>query len=115
MSCKHARLADLSASISHLQTHLLCQCPQVQARLTVKSPPPRCPIEVYLFPLKEEETRLSASAVHLTFMISMSSLCTLGKFVSEPGATSLYGCKSGPSLDGRQDYLTSSKYEDMAV
>jgi len=112
-----ARLADLSASISYLHTHLLCQCPQVQAILTVKPPLPRCPIEVDLFPLKELETRL-VSALHLTFMISVSFLCKLRKFVSEPGATSLYGYMSGPSLDGRQDYfffLTSSKFEDMEL
>ena len=110
----YARLADLSASMSYLHTHLLCQCQQVQAMLTVKSPPPRGPIEVYLFPLKEVETGL-ASALHLTFIISVSSLCKLSKFVSEPGATSIYGCQSRPSLDGRQDYLTSSKFEDMEL
>lgn len=82
--------------------------------LTVKSPLPRCPTEVYLFPLKELETRL-ASALHVTFMISASSLCKLRKFVSEPGATSLHGCKSGASLDGRKDYLTSSECEDMEL
>lgn len=76
--------------------------------LTVKSPPPRRSIEVYLFPLKEQETRLLASALHLTLMISVSSLGELGKF-AKGGATSLYGSKSGPSLDGRQDYLTSSR------